>query len=69
VTSAVAETDATAGALLAQITARPVRGLPAASLGVAVNWTVPPTRMLAYAGVTLTEATGPDPTPGPVAAE
>jgi hypothetical protein len=38
-------------------------------LGVAVNWTVPPTRTLAYAGVTLTEATGPDPTPGPVAAE
>jgi hypothetical protein len=67
VTSPVADTDATAGAVLAQVTARAVRGFPAASLGVAVNWSVPPTRTLAPAGATLTEATGPDPTCGPAA--
>jgi hypothetical protein len=68
-TSPVADTDAIVGAALAQLSARPGRRLPVASLGVAVNWTVPPTRTLAYAGVTATEATGQDPMPGPVAAE
>jgi hypothetical protein len=37
VTSAVADTDATVGAVLAQVTTRPASGRPVASLGVAVN--------------------------------
>src|SRR6185503_15099050 len=37
---------------------RPVNGLPFASFGVAVSWTVAPTATLAEAGVTVTEATG-----------
>ena len=37
---------------------RPVNGLPFASFGVAVSWTVPPAGTLAVAGVTVTDATG-----------
>jgi len=66
VTSPVADTDATADALVAHVTILPVNGLPAASLGVAVNCTVPPTTTIAGVGATDTEATGPDPTTGPV---
>src|SRR5438093_288747 len=42
VTRPLGETVATAPALEAHITVRPVRGLPAESLGVAVSWTVWP---------------------------
>src|SRR6184192_2451764 len=41
-----------------QVMTRPVNGLPFASLGVAVSWTVPPTATPAVAGATVTEATG-----------
>src|SRR5216117_415217 len=58
VTSPLALTLATAGALLAHVTTRPDSGLPLASFGVAVSWTVCPTMMLAVAGLTVTEATG-----------
>ena len=57
-TRPVALTFATAVLLLDQDTVRPDNGLPFASLGVAVNCTVPPTGTLAVAGLTLTEATG-----------
>src|SRR5436309_4242234 len=58
VTSPLAETVAAAGALLAQVTARPARGLPLASFGVAVIWTVCPSSTVAEAGFTDTDATG-----------
>src|SRR6266536_4163024 len=58
VTSPLADTVATAGALLAQVTARPARGLPLASFGVAVIWTVCPSSIVAEAGLTDTDATG-----------
>jgi hypothetical protein len=58
VTSPVALTAATALLPLAQITARPERVLPFASLGVAVSCTVCKTWMLAVAGLTVTDATG-----------
>src|SRR5206468_2734991 len=51
-------TDATPGALLVQVTTRPARGFPPASLGDAVSCTVCPTCTLAVAGLTVTEATG-----------
>src|SRR6266540_2609861 len=51
-------TVATEVLLLVQLTARPARVLPLASFGVAVSCTVCPTRMLAVAGLTATEATG-----------
>src|SRR6266545_655121 len=57
VTRPFASTVATAGALLDHVTTRPVSGLPAASSGVAVSCCVAPTRMLALAGVTVTDAT------------
>src|SRR6266702_775521 len=57
-TKPVEFTDAMAGALLAQVTTRPPSGLPLASLGVAVNWTVPFTWIVAAAGLTSTAATG-----------
>src|SRR6266581_1190514 len=50
-------TVAYAMASLDQVTARPGRGAPFASFGVAVSWTVPPASTLADAGVTATEAT------------
>src|SRR2546425_4774872 len=66
VTSPVADTDAMAGAPVAQVTTLPGIGFPAASLGVAVNCTLSPTTTVAAAGTTVTEATGPDPTTGAV---
>src|SRR6266487_1726022 len=44
--------------LLDQLTARPVRMLPAASFSVAVAWSVPPTTTLDDARLTVTDATG-----------
>src|SRR6266487_3560759 len=58
VTSPLADTVAIAGALLAQVTARPARGLPLASFGGAVIWTVCPSSIVAEAGLTDTDATG-----------
>ena len=58
VTRPLPDTVATAGALLAQVTTRPVRALPAESLGVGVSWAVPPIDIADDAGLTLTEATG-----------
>jgi hypothetical protein len=58
VTSPLALTVATAVLPLAHVTTRPDRGLPLASLGVAVSCTVWPAGTLAEAGLTLTEATG-----------
>src|SRR3989442_543257 len=58
VTSPLALTVATAGLLLAQVTVRPLRGLPFASLGVAASCTVWPTCTDAVAGLTVTDATG-----------
>src|SRR5438552_18755538 len=46
------------GSPLVHVMLRPESGLPAESFGVAVNCTVPPTRMLALAGLTVTDATG-----------
>jgi hypothetical protein len=40
------------------VIARPVSTLPVESLLVAVSWTVAPARMLAVAGLTVTDATG-----------
>ena len=51
-------TVATPALSLAQLTARPVRGAPVESSGVAVNCVVCPTETLAVEGVTTTEATG-----------
>src|SRR6266480_3660271 len=58
VTSPLAETVATAALLVAQVTVRPLRAVPFASFGVAVNWVVAPTVRLAVVGLTVTEATG-----------
>jgi hypothetical protein len=58
VTSPVSLTVATAVLVLAHVTVRPVRALPAVSLSVAVSCAVDPTVILALAGVTLIEATG-----------
>jgi hypothetical protein len=58
VTSPLPFTLATAVLLDCQVITRPVNGLPFASLGVAVSWTVPPAATLAVAGVTVTDATG-----------
>src|SRR5205809_2057660 len=57
-TSPLPVTVATAGLLDAQVTVRPVRVLPFASLRVAVSWTVWPVGTEAGAGVTVTDATG-----------
>src|SRR5256886_11216326 len=51
-------TVATAGLLLAHVTTRPVRGLPAASFGTAESCPVAPTKRLAEAGVPGTAAMG-----------
>src|SRR6185503_12595033 len=58
VTRPLAETVATAGALLDQVTTRPLNTLPAESLVVALSCAVAPTRTLADAGDTVTVATG-----------
>src|SRR6266516_531611 len=58
VTSPLPETGATVGSLLVQVTVRPLKGLPSASSGVAVSCWVPPTRIVAAVGLTLTDATG-----------
>jgi len=57
VTSPVALTVATVGALLLHMMVRPVRTAPAASRGLAVSCCVVPSTKLAVAGVTLTLAT------------
>src|SRR5256885_9233554 len=54
----VPETAATAPLLVAQVTTRPLRAVPFASFGVAVNGAVVPTVTAAAAGLTVTEATG-----------
>lgn len=51
-------TVAIARASVDQVIDRPVRGVPLASLGMAVNCTVAPAETGAAAGVTVTEATG-----------
>jgi len=56
-TSPVAETDATAGASLDQVTTRPVRMLPNGSRVVAVSCDTPPTGTSAESGLTETDAT------------
>src|SRR2546423_15525955 len=59
VTSPLPLTRATPESLLAQVITRPDKGLPLASLGVAVSCTVCPTGTPAEAGGTPTSATGP----------
>src|SRR6266498_5176221 len=56
--SPLPDTVTTPGALVAQLTLRPVREVPLASFGVAVSCTVCPTATLAVAGLTATDATG-----------
>src|SRR3989454_10861708 len=51
-------TAAIDGALLAQVTVRPVSALPLASFGVAVSCAVPFVGIVAGLGVPSTEATG-----------
>src|SRR5690349_19585580 len=58
VTTPLPETVATVASLVAHVTARPLRGVPFASLGVAVSCAVWPTVTLAVVGLTATEATG-----------
>jgi hypothetical protein len=58
VTSPLALTVATDVLLLAQVTLRPLSGLPFPSFGVAVSWTVLPSFTDADAGATVTDATG-----------
>src|SRR5207302_7486421 len=58
VTRPAADTVAIAGFERVQVTARPVRMFPAASLGVAASCTDCPTRRPVAAGLTLTDATG-----------
>src|SRR5260370_1123951 len=58
VTTPLALTVATAGALLDQVTTRPLSVAPAASLVTAESCSVAPTNTLAGAGLTVTLATG-----------
>src|SRR5439155_26235340 len=58
VTSPLPLTLAIALLLDCHVIVRPVNGLPVASFGVAVSWTVPPVGTLAVAGATVTDATG-----------
>src|SRR5439155_21048864 len=58
VTNPFAETVAAAALLVAQVTTRPLRAVPFASFGVAVNWVVAPTVRPAAVGLTVTDATG-----------
>src|SRR2546428_1084470 len=57
VTNPFAETVAAAALLVAQVTTRPLRAVPFASFGVAVNWVVAPTVTPTAVGLTVTEAT------------
>src|SRR2546429_4578502 len=57
VTNPLAETVPAAALLVAQVTTRPLRAVPLASFGVAVNWVVAPTVTPAALGLTATEAT------------
>src|SRR3989442_9407857 len=57
VTSPAADTVATAGFALVQVSTRPVSTFPAASFGVATSCTVNPTTTLTVAGLTMTHAT------------
>src|SRR5437879_11308660 len=57
-TSPLPLTVATAVLSLAHVTVRPASGVPLASFGVAVSWTVCPAWTLAGAGLTATDATG-----------
>src|SRR3989475_5444046 len=58
VTNPLGLTVAAAALLVAQVTTRPLRAVPFASFGVAVNWVVAPTVTPAVVGLTVTEATG-----------
>src|SRR5947207_12814215 len=58
VTRPFASTVARVALLVPHVTVRPVSAFPAASLGVAVSWSVVPAVTLAEAGLTSTEATG-----------
>src|SRR5712691_5880162 len=58
VTRPFASTVARVASLVPQVTVRPVRELPFASVSVAVSCSVVPTATLAGDGVTLTDATG-----------
>ena len=58
VTRPLALTVATVALVLDHVTVRPLSVLPAESLVTAASWRVAPTKMLAAAGLTLTEATG-----------
>src|SRR5438046_2212218 len=58
VTKPLAETVATTALLVPHVTTRPLRAVPFASFGVAVNWVVAPTVTPAAVGLTVTEATG-----------
>ena len=57
-TSPLPFTVASAVLLVAQVTERPLKGLPFASLGVAASCTVSPTITLTDDGLTATDATG-----------
>jgi hypothetical protein len=57
-TRPLADTVATAGALLDHVMTRPVRTVPAESLVVAISCTVVPMRSVLVAGATVTDATG-----------
>ena len=63
-----ASTDAMLGLLVDHAAAVPVTVAPLASFIVAVNAAALPTGMLAVAGVTAIDATGPAVTVGPVGA-
>jgi hypothetical protein len=58
VTSPFASTRAVAGLSEAQVTTRPARTFPAMSLSSALSCSVPPTTIVAAAGVTVTVFTG-----------
>jgi len=58
VTKPLAETVATTALLVPHVTTRPLRAVPFASFGVAVNWVAAPTVTPAAVGLTVTEATG-----------
>src|SRR2546422_929799 len=58
ITNPLPFTVASAGSPVTQVTDRPFKGLPFASLGVAVSCAVSPTVTLADAGLTVTDATG-----------
>src|SRR6266496_1039573 len=58
VTRPLVFTEAIDELLLDQLTARPVRMLPAASFSVAVAWSVPPITTLGDARLTVTDDTG-----------